>query len=371
MAAMLLGLPLAGILLSGREVDFYLQFPPLTHYVRHAPFSWPIFMIYAAMDLLAVLWPAYLLSSAHRREERRVHRTGRLPVWGWLGLVIMLAGWLSAWTRMAWLAPLQQHTFVLPWFGYILLVNALCVRRTGQSLLTDAPARFWVLFPVSALFWWFFEYLNRFVQNWYYVGMQDFGPPAYAAFATLAFATVLPAVLSTHRLLLGFSIFNPGLREISPVRLARPRAAAAVTLLAAAGGLLFLGVYPDWLFAFLWISPLLIITALQALGGRATIFKPLQRGDWGPIVTGALAALICGFFWEMWNFGSLAQWRYALPYVDRYRIFAMPLLGYGGYLPFGLECLAVGAMVLGHRPLGIDQNLREVACPSALRDQDR
>jgi hypothetical protein len=54
-----------------------------------------------------------------------------------------------------------------------------------------------------------------------------------------------------------------------------------------------------------------------------------------------LAAVICGFFWEMWNSFSLAQWRYSIPFVHRFEIFAMPLLGYAGYLPFGLECAAV------------------------------
>jgi hypothetical protein len=58
-----------------------------------------------------------------------------------------------------------------------------------------------------------------------------------------------------------------------------------------------------------------------------------------------LGALICGFFWEMWNIGSLAQWKYSIPYVHRFEIFAMPLLGYAGYLPFGLECAAVGDLV--------------------------
>jgi hypothetical protein len=30
-----------------------------------------------------------------------------------------------------------------------------------------------------------------------------------------------------------------------------------------------------------------------------------------------------------------------VPYVQRFEIFAMPILGYAGYLPFGLECAAV------------------------------
>ena len=59
----------------------------------------------------------------------------------------------------------------------------------------------------------------------------------------------------------------------------------------------------------------------------------------------ALAALLCGFFWEMWNFHSLAKWIYQVPYVQRYPIFEMPLLGYAGYLPFGLECALLGMIV--------------------------
>ncbi|MBI5062156.1 MAG: hypothetical protein HZB87_01430, partial [Desulfatitalea sp.] len=161
---------------------------------------------------------------------------------------------------------------------------------------------------------------------------------------------VLPAVLSTHRLLLSFSLFA-GLDGLRPLRISRPRMAAAAILAAAAVGLILLGVFPDALFALLWVSPLLIITALQALGGHPTIFVPLVHGDCRPLVTAALAASICGFFWELWNIGSLARWQYAVPHVDRFHIFAMPLLGYGGYLPFGLECLVVGVLVMGPQPL--------------------
>jgi len=45
------------------------------------------------------------------------------------------------------------------------------------------------------------------------------------------------------------------------------------------------------------------------------------------------------FFWELWNYRSLAKWVYTVPFVQRWPIFAMPLLGYTGYLPFGLECV--------------------------------
>lgn len=82
--------------------------------------------------------------------------------------------------------------------------------------------------------------------------------------------------------------------------------------------------------------------------GRYTvIFAGLKYGDWRALIAAAAAALICGFFWELWNYKSLARWEYAVPFVDRFHIFAMPILGYGGYLPFGWECLLMGHLVLG------------------------
>ncbi len=351
---MLLGLPLIGVVLTGKDVLTYLEFPPLTRYVVQAGFSWWIFAVSAAIDLTLVIMIVRMLISAHQRS--RPAKAGKalpFPSWGWIGVAIMLGGWLLAWTRFSWFAVLQRHTFCLPWIGYILFINALCVKRNGQSLLTDTPTRFLLLFPVSALFWWFFEYLNRFVQNWYYIEVEMFGPLAYTSMATLAFATVLPAVLSTHRLLLTFATFDQGLKHQRPLRVAHTRTLAIATLLICSFGLALLGVYPDLLFALVWLAPLLIIAALQAMAGRHTIFSPLKRGDWRSIIASALAALICGFFWEMWNVGSLAGWVYAIAYVDRFHIFAMPLLGYGGYLPFGLECLIIGQIVLGNRRLCI------------------
>jgi hypothetical protein len=48
----------------------------------------------------------------------------------------------------------------------------------------------------------------------------------------------------------------------------------------------------------------------------------------------------------MWNSQSAAKWIYTVPYVDRWHLFEMPLLGYAGYLAFGLECRLVVDQVL-------------------------
>jgi hypothetical protein len=75
------------------------------------------------------------------------------------------------------------------------------------------------------------------------------------------------------------------------------------------------------------------------------IFSEMAAGDWSGAMAAALAAIICGGFWEMWNYFSLAKWDYSIPLVHRFQIFEMPLLGYAGYLPFGLECAVIGDML--------------------------
>lgn len=344
---MLVGLPLAGVVFSGRDIRPFLEFPPLTRYVVHAGFSWPIFGLVAAADLmLASLLVQTVCRGRRSTRDLAKSSRGRFPGWGWIGLSIMVFGWALAWTRFSWFEAFQRHTFVLPWTGYIAVVNALCVRRGTPCPMLDRPGRFLLLFPASALFWWFFEFLNRFVQNWYYLGVDIFGPTGYVVFASLAFSTVLPAVLSTHAFLRTFPALDKGLTGLRPIAPARPRIIAGLSLLSGGTGLMFIGIWPDHLFPLLWVAPLLIFCALQTLSGRQNIFSPLRRGDWRNVAVPALAALTCGFFWEMWNLKSLSGWEYAIPFVNRFPVFKMPVAGYGGYLPFGLECLVIGQIIL-------------------------
>jgi hypothetical protein len=57
----------------------------------------------------------------------------------------------------------------------------------------------------------------------------------------------------------------------------------------------------------------------------------------------------------MWNSNSLNRWEYEIPYVHKFTIFEMPLLGYAGYIPFGLECVVVSDFVLRLLGLGRDR----------------
>ena len=101
-----------------------------------------------------------------------------------------------------------------------------------------------------------------------------------------------------------------------------------------------LAAWPQYVFPFAWLCLLLILDPINHVQGRPSIVGWMGRGDWRIVFALATGALICGWFWEMWNYWAFPKWEYDIPSVDFVRIFEMPLLGYGGYLPFGLEVYA-------------------------------
>ena len=204
LGGMLIVLPAMGVVLAGKPLSLYLEFPPESRFIAHAPFSWPAFIAYTVF-VLGVLIPIGIrLWNGSRTARGDARERYPFPWWGWVGLLSAAAFWILAWTRMPWFSRFQPHTFFPLWLSYIIVVNALGMRRNGRCLMLDRPRFFLALFPFSAAFWWFFEYLNRFVQNWYYSGVH-YGAGTYFLLATLSFSTVLPAVLSTQQWMAGAS----------------------------------------------------------------------------------------------------------------------------------------------------------------------
>ncbi|MDR4479689.1 MAG: hypothetical protein R3B37_08110 [Nitrospira sp.] len=342
-------LPLVGPWLAGRSIRPYLEFPPITHAVTHEPFSWIVFSGLALLMVCVIGIYLACQSPLTPREVLSQSAVGRFPWWGWPAIIWTLLAWVLAWTRFEWMRPFQALTFTPLWLGYIVVVNALTCRRIHRCMMLHRPRYFLSLFPLSAAFWWSFEYLNRFVQNWHYLGGEELTVWEYIWQATLPFATVLPAVLGTAELLSVSPRIPTGLEAgLSVDSIHRTRWGWGL-FVGAAGGLLGLGLWPDYLFFLVWVAPLVLITGLRMVRGESTIFAEAARGDWRTLWAVALAALICGFFWELWNFYSLAHWEYTVPFVQRFELFHMPLLGYAGYLPFGLECLAVADLCLARK----------------------
>ena len=343
LTTLLIGLPMLGATSTGHPLSLYLEFPPHTRYVQHAPFSWPAFALVGTGALLAGAVFIFLYLP-RQPETHPVTARQKFPWWGWVSGLSVLSFWTLAWQRFGWFEPLQSFTFTPLWISYVVFVNALTYRRTGNCLLTQKTRYLLSLFPASALFWWYFEYLNRFAQNWYYVGGELFNPLSYAVHATVSFSTVLPAVMSTVELLQSYPALSHT-RFQRPLVLENRRKHAGATLTLASCGLIGIAASPDTWYPLLWVSPLLVLVSLQVLLSQKNVLQDLERGEWHVITLPALAALVCGFFWEMWNSYSYPKWAYCIPYVQRFQIFEMPLLGYLGYLPFGLQCRVVADLV--------------------------
>jgi hypothetical protein len=332
--------PLLGVALAGYPVAQYMRFPPLTEATAHAPFSWGVFVALALlMACAAVLLGVHVMAHAGTRPTRPP--SGRFPWWGTLGFVLSGCAWLLAWSEGVVPPELQRHSFTVLWLGYILAMNGLAQRRTGESLVTHHRRWLLALFPISAAFWWLFEHLNQFVENWYYSGVQASNSWEYFLRATLPFSTVLPAVASTWAWLRSY----PRL-DFAKLRAVRGhRSFSWIALVAGMLTLAGIGLWPETLFPMLWVAPLLLFCGLQHLLVGETLLAPLRRGDWGPVLQPALAGLTCGVLWELWNYGSAVKWYYSVPYVQRFHLFEMPLLGYAGYLPFGIVCALVMDLV--------------------------
>ena len=337
LSLLLLGLPLLGVMIAGQPLSPYLEFPPRTRIVVHAAFSWSAFSL-VALEVAFVVWLLIWLATRPRSGTRtEVRQRGQLPWWGVLAAVSLGVTWVLAWTRFDWFAALQSHTFTPLWLSYIVLINALTYRRCGHCLLTARTGYLLALFALSSLFWWYFEFLNRFVQNWYYVDVGEWSATRYTMQASISFSIVLPAVMSTLEYLYTFPV------------LAARRAGPALNLVTrpiwtwlafavGCAGLLSIAIWPNLIYSFVWVAPLLLLLALQRFAGIPSYLTPLQTGDYRIIYLPALASLCCGALWEMWNFYSQSKWQYAIPYVHRFELFEMPILGYAGYLPFGLTC---------------------------------
>jgi hypothetical protein len=281
-------------------------------------------------------------------------RRRRAPVWLWLGLALVAVAWPLAWFGPA---PFSEHTFFPLWLGYILAVDGLGLRRGGDSLLARDPRRCLLLFVFSIPLWWLFEFANRFLGSWRYLTPREYRPLEYALLASLAFSTVMPALFVTAAFWRTVPFFARPHRwwPIAPSR----RGLLAIALAGLAMFVAALAV-PRYAFPLVWLGAFFFLDPLNALAGNTSIAAEVAERRWDTVLVLGAAGLTCGFFWEMWNVNSMPKWVYAVPFVDRPKLFEMPLLGYGGYIPFALEVYAAYHALFGllfrrpDRSLGFD-----------------
>lgn len=275
------------------------------------------------------------------RIDRKLNTAARFPLYGWMGILLVISFWWLNWSGIG----LRTHWAFFPlWLGYCLIVDAFVFTRKGTSLLCRSRQRYLGLFLVSVLGWWLFELLNWRTQNWRYLGVEDFTRLEYALLASLSFSTVVPAVFGTAELVGTFG----WIKRLKPgMVIATSRRNVWIVFFL---GLTMLGVmltWPQYFFPFMWLSIFFILEPINLRRGNPTLAATVAKGDWRPVISLWFGGLICGFFWELWNFYSFPKWIYFVPFVDFARVFEMPLLGYGGYLPFAMELFAMYHFVLG------------------------
>jgi hypothetical protein len=272
-----------------------------------------------------------------KKESSKIH----FPFYGWIGFLVIILFWVLNWS----LDGLRTHWGFFPlWLGYSIFMDASVFSRKGTSLIKRNWKMFVGLFFISIPSWWLFELFNLKTQNWFYDGKQYFTELQYFLLSSLSFSTVMPSVFGTAE----FAGTFKWIRNISINRKTTP--SNNTVLFLTVTGILILTLiinFPKIFYPFVWISVFLLIEPLNVKLKNKSLLEFTSSGEWKPVFALAIGSLICGFFWEMWNYFSYPQWKYYLPGVNILHVFEMPLPGYIGYLPFSLELFAIYNLITG------------------------
>lgn len=234
--------------------------------------------------------------------------------------------------------PLASYYFPFIWFGYIFVVDALVYQLKQDSLVHNHFSTFCLMLILSSIFWWLFEAINYFgVNDWRYVGSFTYIVWVKLLFKTIAFSTVLPAVWVTYDLMRALHLFDFHVK----VKYCIPQAVLYLIVLI---GILSFGLtfyMPALAFPLVWLAFFLMLDPINYIKKQPSIMAYLLNGKLCIPLSLMLAGLICGFFWEFWNYWAPVKWVYDLPYFNFIKIFEMPILGYFGYLFFAWELFAM------------------------------
>ena len=272
---------------------------------------------------------------------RGQERTGRIALYGWIGLAVILAAELLLHLGIR---PIPSFFTPIVWTGYILFVDGLIGALQGRSLIRDRPGEFLLLLPLSLVFWLIFEIYNSRMQNWHYIGLPE-NILVRSLGYIWSFATILPAVLLTARLM--ELVIGP--RERVPAIRAGPAVQWTLVVL----GSIFLLVpilvpasTARYLIILIWLGFILLLEPTNYRRGGWSLLRDGEGGKAGRLLALCASGLICGLLWEFWNYWAGTKWIYTVPLPLGPKLFEMPLGGYLGFIPFAVECHVMYAFVL-------------------------
>ena len=259
--------------------------------------------------------------------------------------VVNLAGGLSVFA-VSWIMlvldiePFPSWFYCFMWWSYILIIDSLVYRRTGNSLILSRTREFLFLLPVSIFIWLIFECINLSLKNWYYVNVIEITWLRWLGYS-ISFATVLPAIFETTELLESTALLNRW--QVRPQKFT-PRMLNC-SMLTGAIFLLLTILWPRYFFPLVWVGFILAIDPVNYRWGAPSLFKEWERGSLRKAALLMTAGLMCGILWEFWNFWATTKWIYTVPFFDKFKLFEMTAPGFLGFIPFALESYVMTAFI--------------------------
>lgn len=271
--------------------------------------------------------------------------TKAMPWWFWAGAICTGFFWWLMWTRDTPFGDLVFWSFTPLWWGFIFFLDGIVYKRNnGASLFATKPKTLLLTGIVSTVGWVYFEYYDYFVLgNWYY-------PNAYQipwSKVTLTIEFLITYSMITPVFFQWYNLFNTFPRFVARYQNG-PKMVLNGNYMIILGLIIIalMVLMPYKMFWAVWIGPFVVMTGILLRLNIWNPFTDIAKGNWNDGVLIGLASFTNGILWEFWNYGSSHPvdpitnpnyWVYNIPYVDVIHIFSeMPLLGYWGYIPFGV-----------------------------------
>ena len=107
--------------------------------------------------------------------------------------------------------------------------------------------------------------------------------------------------------------------------------------------------FPRYLYPLTWGAVWLIAEPLlYRRDPERSLFAEIARGSWGRIARLMAAGLFAGVLWESFNALARGRWIYTVPFLEHWKIFEMPLVGFLGFPFFALEVWSLYHLLVRH-----------------------
>jgi hypothetical protein len=251
---------------------------------------------------------------------------------------------------LARIEPFWSWNTPIAWTGFILFADSIVFRARGESWIRSAPREFFWLALASIPLWLVFEFYNRFIQNWQYVGLPENPFLRYFGYAW-AFATIWPAIFEGAELIGVWRGAPRAPKDVATValgetymfmRVDHPKTASRVSIGLGAAMLLPPILWPSPLLAApVFLGFIFLLDPINLRLGGESLARDFREGQFDRLKNLMLSGFLCGFLWEFWNYWARSKWHYTVPILEHLKIFEMPVLGYFGFPAFALECFTM------------------------------